>query len=256
MPEGKRIRGNTIGVPSQNALPHEVYQSSRRGATCDRRFHAFHLSSIITKRQNVRNPRGVVRRTRVLFGSCTVCRLVHVLVPLRTSSRHFTIQAKARRMTPENFYKGFAGCTPGAFLSNSASISSSVFPFVSGMKIVVAKYTPPKAANERKSGPIPHALASGRNADARPHATNWLEKSAIAMPSVFAKTTPAKAAKTRPIPRNSWKIAVPLPLRSGGSVSARYIGIATDRNPQLRPCRIRPPMMSGNELSMQRSCFH
>ena len=102
MPEGKHIRGNTIDVPSQSALPREVYQSSRREAFCDRRFRAFHMPNIIAKRQAARNPRGVVRRTRVLFGSCTVCRLVHVLVPLRTSSRHMTIQANARRMTPEN----------------------------------------------------------------------------------------------------------------------------------------------------------
>ena len=88
MPEGKRMRGNTIDVPPQSALPREVYQSSRRGAVCDRRFRASHMLNIIAKRQNARNPRRVVRRTRVLFGSCAVCRLVHVLVPLRASCRH------------------------------------------------------------------------------------------------------------------------------------------------------------------------
>ena len=88
MPEGKRIRGNTMGVPSQSALPREVYQSSRRGAVCDRRFRASHMPNIIAKWHNARNPRRIVRRTRVLFGSCTFRRLVHVLVPLRAFSRH------------------------------------------------------------------------------------------------------------------------------------------------------------------------
>ena len=88
VPGGECIRGNTINVPSQSALPREVYQSSRRETVCDRRFRAFHMLNIIAKRQTARNPRGVVRRTRVLFGSCTVCRLVHVLVPLRASCRH------------------------------------------------------------------------------------------------------------------------------------------------------------------------
>jgi len=111
MPKGKRIRGNTIGIPSQNALPNEVYQSSRREAVCDRRFRAFHMLNIIAKRQNARNPRGVVRRTRVLFGSCAVCRLVHVLVPLRASSRHNDdtgecTENDSRKFIPRGFCHG------------------------------------------------------------------------------------------------------------------------------------------------------
>ena len=68
------------------------------------------------------------------------------------------------------------------FLSNSVSISSRVFPFVSGMKRTVKKYRTPNNAKERNRVPKPHAFARGRNAEASPHATNWLENRAIDMP--------------------------------------------------------------------------
>ena len=39
--------------------------------------------------------------------------------------------------------------------------------------------------------------------------------------------TPTSAAETRPMPRKSWKIPVPRPRASAGSVSVRYIGMTT-----------------------------
>ena len=59
-------------------------------------------------------------------------------------------------------------------------------------------------------------------------ASDTASAGASAAPNIRAMMTPETAASTRPIPRKSWKIAVPRPRLSGGRTSARYIGIAID----------------------------
>jgi len=85
MPEGKRMRGHTKGVPvpAERSPNMKVTSLPDEESIRFRRSRAAYVLSSITKPPNRLNPHGFGFRTRVQLGTISVVGLCHAAFPLR-----------------------------------------------------------------------------------------------------------------------------------------------------------------------------